>query len=598
MTKRWLLTLTALTTGASPAFGQVAYHVDFTDPVHHRAQVSATFPAAAGDTLDVKMPDWRTGAYEIRDLANGVSQFRASDANGNPLAVTKIDKQTWRIARGAGPVEVSYELYANELTKRTRHIDDSHAYLDASATFVYADAHRGEPVTVTLDTPEGWRSFSGMTSSGTNGFAAPNFDVLIDSPIETGINESREFTVAGKGYTVVTWGNPHAEIDKIAGDLETMVAAAVPGIWDAYPFDRYVFMVHGTDEGGGATEHMNSTVIQLPRAMYASERGYGAFLSTAAHEFVHTWNVKAYRPDAMVPYDYDRPNYNTLLWVAEGSTSYLTEPLLLKAGLIDTDAMLGEVASLIQGNRMRPGRLVQSVSEASFDEWISPDSQERAQNDWVNIYSEGQMVSWMLDMALLNATDGKVAYRDVHEALWQRAKAGEQGYSELTILQILREKTGYDWSEWWAKHVHAPVDPQYRSLLATVGLEMIDKPMVPTLDARFASAPGIEGRPASRIAILLKDGPAWKAGLVDGDVIMMVDGEEATPDAMQARIAGAKEGDTLVLKVSRRGDVLEIPVTVGLNYDGAPTVRPMASASERQKALFTAWLGVPFPTAE
>ncbi|MEN3971178.1 hypothetical protein WJS89_00665 [Sphingomicrobium sp. XHP0235] len=575
---------------AGSAGAQVAYHVDFTDPVHHRAMVSATFPAAAGDTLDVKMPDWRTGAYEIRDLANGVSQFRAMDSAGKPLPARKIDKQTWRIDRGSGPVTVSYELYANELTKRTRQINDTHAFLDASATFVYADAHRGEPVTVTLDTPDDWRSFSGMDAAGTNGFRAANFDVLVDSPIDTGVNESRTFSVGGKDYVLVATEMP-GDVDKMAADLETLVAAAVPGFWSDYPFDRYVFMVHGTESGGGATEHMNSTVIQLPRQAFLSDRGYASFLGTASHEFVHTWNVKAYRPEALVPYDYDAPNYTTLFWVAEGSTSYFTDPLLLQAGLIDTEEMLESVGQLIHGNRNRPGRLVQSVAEASFDEWISPESPDRSRNDWVNIYSEGQMISWMLDLALLDATDGRVAYRDVHQALYARAKAGQQGFGEADMLAIMAELTGRDWSGWWQRHVHQPVDPDYRALLATVGLEMVESERAKTLDAMLATA----SRGGLEVRSLVKDGAAWRGGLTDGDVITSIDRKPATAELLEESLDYAGSTTTLKIDVLRRGRSLTLDVPVGNTYASAPTIRPLKKATARQTKLFEAWLEVPFP---
>ncbi|HBF45198.1 MAG TPA: hypothetical protein DDW91_01290, partial [Shewanella frigidimarina] len=49
---------------------------------------------------------------------------------------------------------------------------------------------------------------------------------------------------------------------------------------------------------------------------------YLRFISTASHEFIHTWNVKAYRPQGLVPYDYQSENMTDLLWMAEGSTSY------------------------------------------------------------------------------------------------------------------------------------------------------------------------------------------------------------------------------------------------------------------------------------
>src|SRR4051794_30908821 len=160
------------------AQGRVDYAIDLTSPEHHLAQVDATFPKTDGPYLDVKMPAWRTGRYTILDLANGVRRFSATDGEGHPLAWRKIDKSTWRIdlARPA-TVRVGYEIYGNELGLRTRHIDDSHAYLDASAVFMYADRYRADDVSVSLAVPPAWKSFSGMRSTTAQRFVAPSWDM-------------------------------------------------------------------------------------------------------------------------------------------------------------------------------------------------------------------------------------------------------------------------------------------------------------------------------------------------------------------------------------------------------------------------------------
>ena len=75
---------------AAPAEATVNYAIDLTRPEHHTGQVSIAFPSADGPYLDVKMPAWRTGRYTIMNLANGVSQFTATDASGRPLRWQKI----------------------------------------------------------------------------------------------------------------------------------------------------------------------------------------------------------------------------------------------------------------------------------------------------------------------------------------------------------------------------------------------------------------------------------------------------------------------------------------------------------------------------
>ena len=343
----------ALMVAAATAQARVDYAIDLTSPEHHLGQVSIDFPATSGTYLDVKMPAWRTGRYTILDLANGVRRFSATDGQGHPLSWHKIDKSTWRIDLAQpSAVHVGYELYANELGLRTRHIDDSHAYLDASATFMYADKYRADDVSVTLNVPRGWNSFSGLNSTGPQRFAAANWDILVDSPIETGLDRSYRFTEGGRDYEVVFWGEGNFDPQGVVADIRKIVPQAA-SIWSGYPFQRYVFMIHATDGAGGATEHRNSTVIQIPRWSFQPRDKYLGFLSTTAHEFIHTWNVKYYRNAGMVPYNYQSENYTDLLWLEEGSTEYFADPFLLRAGLMKPDEYF---EGLVQADRSPPAQ--------------------------------------------------------------------------------------------------------------------------------------------------------------------------------------------------------------------------------------------------
>lgn len=90
---------------------------------------------------------------------------------------------------------------------------------------------------------------------------------------------------------------------KMVDDLQIRVKQS-KHIWQDYPFKCYVFMVHATSGACGATEHINSTIIQRSCLKFSTRKGYLSFIAVAAHEFVHTWNVKQYRPQGIVPHDY------------------------------------------------------------------------------------------------------------------------------------------------------------------------------------------------------------------------------------------------------------------------------------------------------
>lgn len=581
-----------LLASAGAARADVAYRIDLRAPEHHSAQVGATFPAGR-TSLDVIMPAWRTGRYQIQNLANGVSRFAATDTAGKPLAWQKIDKSTWRIANpGGGEVRIAYELYANELGKRSRHIDDSHAYLDASAVLMYTEATRGQQVSVALDVPAGWKSFSGMERDRQGRFVAPNWDVLVDSPIETGINSSYRFSADGRDYDVVFWGKGNADERRIVADLQKMVPPS-QSIWSAYPFRRYLFIYHLTDGEGGATEHLNSTVIQIPRYRFATPDQYQGVLAVSAHEFIHTWNVKDYRSAPMVPYDYTKENYSELLWLEEGSTEYFTHQLLLRAGLIKPDAYFADLANLIAAHQHRPGRLVQSVAEGSFEEWIKQGG-DYGQNATVDIYDQGAVASWALDIALLQQTGGRVSYRDVHEALRRQFGGLRTGFTDADILVILQRLTGQSWAAWWAKHIRSAGETDFDTLLAPVGLRLTSEGG----DGATRAWPGWTGETkdgVTRLTLVEQGGPAWKAGLGPDDILVAIDGHRVTADRLGAAIAEKRPGDSITVSFFRRDQLMQKSLTLGSAPRGKLKVVPVASPSAAQRALFKRWLLVDLP---
>lgn len=136
----------------------------------------------------------------------------------------KIDHSTWRVhLNEPTQVNVDYQVYANELGKRARHIDDSHAFVDASGFFMFSESFRQEPVTVELNVPKAWRSVSGMENyKNKHSFKASDYDVLVDSPIETGVNELRTFEVDGREYELVVWGEGNYDIELMLTDLKSL----------------------------------------------------------------------------------------------------------------------------------------------------------------------------------------------------------------------------------------------------------------------------------------------------------------------------------------------------------------------------------------
>ena len=581
------LTLSSLMLAAFSANATVDYKIDLTQPEHHIGKVTMTLPAGS-ESPSVMMPAWRTGKYKILDLANGVRQFKATDSTGKILSFNHTDKATWIIENPTkGDITITYSVYANDLGTRTRHIDDSHAYLDATGVFMYDPARRDEDIKVTLNVPQDWNSYAGMTRTEDHQFVAKNYDVLVDSPIETGISEVFDFKEDGKDYQLVIWGEGNYDAPKMAKDLQKMVKSS-QNIWEGYPFDKYVFMVHATTDARGATEHLNSTIIQRKRFTFAPHKQYLSFLNTAAHEFVHTWNVKAYRPEGVATYNYQAENYTDLLWVSEGSTSYFQEHLLQQSKLMKQKEFFDVLARRIDGHLKKPGRKIQSVAQSSHESWIALPG-DFAYNNSVNIYSEGYMASLAMDFKLLTDSDLKAGYSELHRELFKQHRLPKP-FNSQDMKNIAMKLTGKSYDEWWKNNIESPLTVDFDSLLAKAGLEFVYPKKTKEI-----STTGFASTDKSGLLTLTRvfaDSAAWNAGLTTGDQIVAINGLKVTQGSLKTRLAQYKVGDKVTLSLFRRDRLVEKTLTLTAKKDKKPMIRVVKNPTHKQKAFYKAWRGV------
>ena len=246
------------------------------------------------------------------------------------------------------------------------------------------------------------------------------------------------------------------------------------------PHDRYVFMLNAVDDGYGGLEHRHSTALictrrDLPQlaAQRSSPRATPRCSGLISHEYFHTWNVKRLRPAEFARYDYGRENYTQLLWLFEGFTSYYDDLLLRRAGRIDDATYLRLVNKTINQVLQTPGRLVQSVADASFDAWVKYYRQdEQTPNSTVSYYTKGALVALCFDLTL--RAEGKGSLDDVMRLLWKKSGGGP--IDEADFAAALEAVGGRSFADEIARWVHSTEELPLSDLLRAHGVAALDDP--------------------------------------------------------------------------------------------------------------------------
>lgn len=568
-------------TDAFPILYRLAPH----DPAGHRYRITLTVQAPSPDGQRLSLPAWIPGSYLIRDFSRQIESLTAH-AGSRRVPVDKIDNHTWQAAPCDGPLRVEYTVYAWDLSVRGAHLDETHGFFNGTSVFLRVHGQDHLPCLVDLAPPrgiDGWKVYTSLPEArghtgaarrhGFGLYLAPDYDALIDHPVEMGTPQVASFTAHGAEHELVFTGvAPNLDLARITDDVrricETQIAFFEPRGKRA-PFldssDRYVFMTMVTGDGYGGLEHRASTALMTARkdlpvlGQQGQGEGYRGFLGLVSHEYFHTWNVKRIKPQAFVPYDLAQPDLTRLLWVFEGFTSYYDDLLLLRSNVITQNDYLRLLAKTITSVTRTPGRHKQSVAESSFDAWTRYYKQdENSPNALVSYYTKGALVALGLDLLIRQESAGAHSLDDVMRLLWQRYgrdfyRGKAQGLAEDGLPALIKEATGVDARRFIARHAYGTADVPLAELLAAQGVKLQWKASVniPSLDVRTRK----QGD-SLVLATVLEGGAGHRGGLSAGDVLVAIDGLKVEGAACVEVLLGQyRVGDRVSVHVFRRDEL-------------------------------------------
>ncbi len=577
----------------------VRHKVSLTDPHAHLITVSTTFTAESGAALPnpliVAMPVWTPGSYLVREFARCMESPRAS-ADGKEVVARKERKNAWAIEHGgASEVNFTYELYCNDLSVRTNHLDTTHLFLNGAATFTYAVHAPNEGSEVTLDLPTDWKISTALRRAGKSPrvIVAKDYDELVDAPIHAGHALSKSFEVLGKKHEFAVWGEaPSADWDEVVRDTTTIIETEAKML-GGLPYDDYKFLWLMTPKSRGGLEHEASTALTIPPGSFDDRRGYLDVLSLVAHEFLHLWNVKRIRPAGLSPYRYEEENYTRLLWWFEGGTSYFDWRILRLAGLCTVDEYLEHLGDEISRLEDTPGRLLQSASEASFDAWIKLyRADENTINSTVSYYLKGEIICALLDVEMRARTAGERGLDHVLTELWRAFGTERRPVPEDGMAAIIERVAGTSMKDvldpWVDGRGELPID----TVLAKMGLEVrrdTGKRARGSLGVRLRTADG-----RATISSVLRGRAAQRAGLDAGDEIIAIAGRRVENAKIDPMLAGRPAGSEVEMVVSRDGTMRTVTVKLDAPIPDRIRIGLAEGATGAQRSLLQGWLrGLP-----
>ena len=551
---------------------KLLYRLIIEEPGHHYVKVVISGKKRKKETgLSFFMPSWTPGSYLMREYARHVRRFQACTPRGEALWFFQPGKGVWtldwersQLKNGGDAFQVSYEVYCHEFGVRNAHVDADHAFVHGPSVFMGLVGEMSEDIELKVEFPPVWSKIStGLKDISTKRdeflYLAPDYDALLDSPLEIGCHETDGFVLEGVDHELAFVGNLIPHKSDLKADIKTICTTVAKTMGDI-PCEKYTFLTHFAFGMFGGLEHSNSSALHYCPKKLVDREGYVRWLSLVAHEYFHTWNGKRIRPKELGPFDYQKEATTTMLWLVEGLTSFMDDLFVYRSGLCTLEEYLDVQRKKLERYWKTPGRMFSSLEDGSFNAWIKlyrPD--ENSSNSFISYYLKGGIVFWVLNALLSEQGKG---VDELLQLLWTRYKQRPgKGLEENEVFCMVEQLGGKKVSNFFTNMIKTTEEMDLEKVFKSVGLgfewEEMEREKA-YLGADF----DFEGNRLLIRSVVL-DGPAHKSGFNAGDEIIALNGMRILRDS------GFQEGEGLypeweyVVTISRLGRTKELTLIPG-----------------------------------
>lgn len=573
----------------------IKFIISFPRATEHLLQVEMQFDPKGKSISEFKLPNWTTGYYQLMNYSKDLKDFTVNSFTDPNVSWKKNAANHWQINSNGKPFTIRYTIFSNRRFVAANYVDEEFAYLSPAGVFLYPVNELDRSSIIEVQPHASWnRVATGLEQVKDKKFTyiSPDFDILYDSPFLLGskLEDLNSFYVKLIPHHFT--GYKMGDFDKktFIEDLTKIVRSAADIIGEI-PYKHYNFLAIGP--GGGGIEHLNSTSIAfsgqgLDNSRAAKIRMYN-FL---AHEYFHHYNVKRIRPIELGPFDYDKGSRTHMLWVSEGLTVYYEFLVLRRANISTRQELLQSVQQNIVSHEAKPGKLFQTLAQASWETWSDGPfgRTEDEVNKTISYYDKGPVVGAMLDFRIRHETNNEKSLDDVMRKLYyEYYKEKKRGFTEAEFKKVCEQVTGRRLDDFF-EYIYTVKPLDYATYFGYAGLQVDQTPI---LKPAYLGVNAIDRKDSVVVTNVEWQSPAWNGGVRRQMHILELNGKPVEKAAVfNAALSAMKTGDEAELTVLQQDKTMKkIKVSLSTQTTYSYQITLKKNPTPLQEKIRNSWLG-------
>lgn len=466
-----LISLTIALLAARPA--PIRYTVNLNDRADSVFKVTLRLDSMPASGV-FQFASTAPGTYQVMDIGRYVKRFQAFDRSGREVPVTRQSVNQWRVSEPKRVRTIRYDIIETFDTPVEEHnvyrmcgssLRSDHALINGQAVFGFPAGMQTSPISVQLLMPATW--LVGTPLKFRDGaYQADDYDQLVDSPIMAGVLTRAQLMVTGVPVRILVYSKlGQVKASQLAEAMSGMLQSA-GAFLGKLPVDRYTFLFHFSDSDNGAWEHSYGSEYALKDIPYTPARGQ-AITDMAAHEFFHVVTPLNLHSEIIEHFNFETPVPSRHLWLYEGSTEWAAHKMQLESGLKTPETYLQGLVGKIRFDRTA------FDSTYSLTKLALTSYSDSGQKQYANIYMRGAVIAGLLDIDLLEQSNGQHGLRDLIRDL-SKTYGKKRAFPDDSLFAIVAARTSPETREFLRHYVEGSDHPPVREYYAKLGYKLIE----------------------------------------------------------------------------------------------------------------------------
>jgi predicted metalloprotease with PDZ domain len=587
---------------------QVNVSIDLNNIKEDKVMVTILPSPSNINEITFNIPKTVPGTYSTDNYGKYIENVKAYDAKGNPLTLTKIDENSWKIVDAKKLQKITYwvnDTYDTEtgggfgnsdvFSPAGTNISPENIMLNTHGFVGYFSDKLEVPYTTTITHPNTFFGATSMTDTDVSNtqdiFKSYRYADLVEHPIMYSKPDYTTFKVDDMEIIISVYSpNGTYKVADIAPAMETMMRAQKKFLGGINSTKKYAVLLYLSDmkkpdaKGFGALEHPTSTTVVMPEMM-PKEQMEEQLKDVVSHEFFHIVTPLGVHSKEIQYFDFNAPKMSKHLWMYEGVTEYFANLFQINQGLISEDDFYNRMSDKIsQAAAMNDTMPFTTMSANVLD--------KPYKDQYLNVYQKGALIGMCLDIIIRENSNGERGILDLMQKLTNEYGA-KKPFNDEELFDKIASFTYPEVKTFLETYVSGPTPIPYDTYFAKVGVTQSKRKIAGNVFLK-GQTPYITVNQETKEIIILPEIelPAFYAalGIKNGDILKAVNGTNYNLDNIYDLIMASqnwKENDAITIKIKRDGKENDVKGLVKLPYEEAEGLQ----ATDISKSVIkNAWL--------